>query len=89
MTALQPNDVQCLRHMLGTTPPAKYKTWGFRNYFCAGKSGSDYESLVRLEQAGLVVRGEERTDSVHFHATPLGMDIVGVPRKAPAREEQR
>ncbi len=84
---LAPNDVHCLRHMLGACLDRPRKEWGFRNYFCADASGADRESMERLLKLGLVSQGERGEFHSYYHATKMGMDLVGIPGKADARRE--
>lgn len=79
------DDISNLKHMLGATKPRPKRNWGFRNYFCAGKSGSDFESMLRLEAAQLVTRGREDEHHIYFHCTKAGCEKAGLDEKQTAR----
>lgn len=72
------SDVQNLKHMLGAQKHISKRNWGYRNHFCACKSGEDFDSMQRLEAAGLVVRGREQERSVFFHCTEAGCKAAGL-----------
>lgn len=77
----QMNDIDNIRHMTGSDSRYTRKQWGFRNHFCASKSGGDYESMIRLEKSGYVVRGREQEESIFFHATEKGLKAIGFTKK--------
>lgn len=77
MTAYLKEDLDNLRHMTGSDSRYKQRDWGFRNHYCANNSGSDYESMVRLEKMGCVIRSREESDMVFFHATEAGCQLIG------------
>lgn len=79
------DDVDNLRHMLGATRDSYKRDWGYRNHFCANKSGPDYESMIRLEAAGMVTRGRAQTSSIFFHCTEAGCKAAGLNEKQTRR----
>ena len=70
-------DLDNLRHMLGIRQSTPRKDFGFRNYFNSTESGPDYESMLRLERQGLVIRGRR----CYWHATRAGCLAVGLNEK--------
>jgi len=73
--ALQPEDLENLRHMLGVSERNRR---GYRNYFVAG--GDDVASMERLREAGLVVKNERYRLSPEpcYHATLAGAQAIGL-----------
>ena len=71
-------DLDNLKHMTGCDPRYKKRQWGFRNHYCASKSGKDQESMQRLLSAGYVVQGVEQERSIFFHATEAGCKAIGM-----------
>ena len=71
-------DLDNIRHMTGAQARYKKIQWGFRNHFCAGKNGDDFESMQRLLCAGYVVEGIEQEHSIFFHATEKGCKAIGM-----------
>jgi len=70
------DDLDNLRHMLGATTDVKKRDWGYRNRFAPG--GKDIESMQRLENAGLVIRGRPYHETHFYHATARGCEAVGL-----------
>lgn len=70
------DDLDNLRDMLGATTYVKKRDWGYRNRFAPW--GKDIESMQRLEQAGLVIRGRPYHDTHFYHATARGCEAVGL-----------
>ena len=71
-------DLDNLKHMTGCDPKYKKRQWGFRNHYCASKSGKDQESMQRLLSVGYVVQGVEQERSIFFHATEAGCKAIGM-----------
>jgi hypothetical protein len=69
-------ELDVLRHMLGNHKSASL-TPGWRNYFCAGMSGEDHDTLLRLEKKGLVRRGPRINEGTnqYWFATPEGIEL--------------
>lgn len=78
---VQPRDMECLKHMLGIQSNIRKVMWGYRNRFCSAPGSDDYESMQRLESAGLVERGRNIGDMVTFHATQAGCEAVGLSKR--------
>lgn len=78
MSQITADDLDNLRHMLGSDP-ARFtqKQWGFRNYFACG-GGENEKSMRRLESAGFVRQGRPYDKSFCFHATEEGCKAVGM-----------
>jgi hypothetical protein len=72
-------DLDNLRHMVG----AASRTPGFRNHFAPG--GKDVDSMLRLEAAGLVIRGRRYEETFFFHATEAGCKVIGMSAAATKR----
>lgn len=70
-------DMACLRHMVGIREGTPRRDHGYRNYFNSSESGPDYESMLRLESQGLVIRGRR----CYWHATKAGCLAVGLNEK--------
>lgn len=76
-------DFRILRHMLGaddsSTKKARAK-WGERNHYAAKPDDESWESLLRLEKAGFVKRGNTSPDTglLFWHATVKGCQWVGL-----------
>lgn len=67
-------DMNNLRHMLGVGSHIPKRQWGYRNHFNADEGHSDMPSLLRLEAAGLIVRGRPG----YWHATAAGYDAINL-----------
>lgn len=61
---------EIMRHALGLN----YKKRPFRNHFCTGPGGKDYEMCQQLEEMGLMVSSKSPIcpDDVIFVVTPAG-----------------
>jgi len=76
------DDLDLLRHAAGATSDVKRKDWGYRNYFAAGKDGSDREGLERMVAAGLAVQGRDIPGGlIYFHVTEEGCRALGMTKK--------
>ena len=73
-------DIDNIRHALGAEPRYKKRMWGFRNHYCANTTGPDWDSMMRLEQKGYVVRGykQEKSGTQFFHVTKAGGEAIGL-----------
>ena len=71
-------DMDNLRHMLGARSTDKKRDWCYRNYYCANVGD---ESMERLAQQGLVIKGAEGRDQVYWHATEAGCKAIGLTDK--------
>lgn len=80
-------DLDNLRHMLGAEPERPRKSWGFRNYFCAGDS--DVPSMERLVVAGWALNRGARDGSTYYSATRAGCVAVGMRTKEIDRMEPK
>lgn len=69
-------ELEVLQHMLGNNR-RNGLTPGWRNCFCAGLEGKDYETLLRLEKKGLVRRGPTINEgqNQYWFATPEGIKL--------------
>lgn len=79
--AVNPQDLENLRHMLGADAHRRKGVWGFRNHFAP--SQSDMPSMLRLQEAGLVRPGGPYADRAvkaltFFHATEAGCKAAGL-----------
>ena len=72
-------DLDNLRHMVA----ADARNAGYRNHFAPG--GEDIASMLRLEQAGLVIQGRPYEETHFYHATLLGCKAAGLSRAATRR----
>ena len=74
------SDLELVRHTVGAKPHIPKRQWGFRNHFCSGTSGKDYEGMLRLEKAGFMVRQErsEEWGGIYFYATVEGCKAIGL-----------
>lgn len=70
------DDLEKLRHMLGATVDNPKRYWGYRNHFLPG--GKDIDSMQRLEQSELVIRGRTYHDTHFYHATARGCEAAGL-----------
>lgn len=75
---------ELLTHMLGAGPHIARKMHGYRNYFCAGIGGGDYQALVEMGAAGLVKAGGTINDGTmqYFYATVEGCKAIGLHKAA-------
>lgn len=73
-----------LRHMLGAGSHYKKQQHGFRNRFCAGIGGPDYEEMLAMEDAGLVEAGVKINGGrdQFFSATVAGCEAIGLSKAA-------
>ena len=69
-------DMQNLRHMLGAGSHIKKRNWGYRNHFAP--AGDDVQSMLRLESAGLVIKGKPYHETYYYHATKAGCEAAGL-----------
>ncbi len=67
-------DMDNLRHMLGVRHGTRKRDYGYRNYFNSTEAGADFESMLRLESQGLVIRGRR----CYWHATEAGCRAIGL-----------
>lgn len=77
-------DKNILRHMLGANSDTRKSNWGYRNYFCACLSGTDYDSLAKMEKLEIVKRGQTINGgkNVYFFATLAGCKAIGLHKAA-------
>lgn len=78
-SAISAEDLGNLRHMLGIGQHIPKRQWGFRNYYAS--SVSDMPSMMRLEAAGFIRRGQPYEDAYYFHATESGCRAAGLNAK--------
>ncbi len=69
-------DMENLRHMLGIGSHIKKRQWGYHNRFAPG--GPDIQSMERLEEAGLVQKGQPYQETPFYHATEAGCVAAGL-----------
>lgn len=71
-----------LVHMLGVGNHINKKLHGYRNRFCVNTAehNEDYQSMVGMMEAGLVVPGEKINGGAtqFFHATKAGCKAIGL-----------
>jgi hypothetical protein len=79
------SDMDNLRHMLGARSDNRKRDWGYRNHYCTSPGGDAYDSMVRLEAAGLVKKGRVGVVNVFFHATEAGCRAIGFDDKQTKR----
>lgn len=68
-------DMDNLRHMLGARSTDSKRDWGYRNYYCANVGD---ESMARLAEQGLVIRGNASPEQAYWHATEAGCKAIGL-----------
>lgn len=79
------DDLDLLRHALGAEPERSRKSWGFRNYFCAGGPDAGWERLVA---AGFARNcGAHGAGDIYYAATRDGCRAVGMTDREIARME--
>ena len=81
--AINEDDLDNLRHMLGVGDHIAKRHWGYRNYFAA--SGSQCEEMDRLVAAGLAERGRQTDTMTYYHATMAGCDAIRMGKAAKRR----
>ena len=77
MSPLTMDQADKLRHALGVSEGVPSHGLVYRNYYCAEDGDEDMQALVA---AGLMVVGHTINGGRdrYYHATPLGMRLVGV-----------
>lgn len=73
-----------MRHSLGFERRYPRKSWGFRNHYCASPGHTEWDTLIGLEQRGLMVRSSQN-GSGYFHVTEEGCRAIGLPKAAMRR----
>jgi len=76
-----------LIHMLGAGSHYKKSQHGFRNRYCANVGGMDYQILLDMKDAGLVIHGHAINDGQDrfFFATEAGCKAIGLSKAATKR----
>lgn len=80
------DDMHSLRHMLGVSEHKRKSSWGYRNYFAAG--AGQIASMERLVSAGYATRGGSCGSLTYYHATEVGMDMIGMSKAAKRRAKE-
>jgi hypothetical protein len=86
-TAIDPRHAEILVHMLGAGNHVRKANHGYRNHYCAGLTGDDYQTLIEMCAAGLVMPGpiiNEGCDR-YFFATRQGCEAIGLGKAATMR----
>lgn len=68
--------IKLLQHALGADSRYNKKQWGFRNRFCADSRHEDYDDLVKMVDAGLMVK-HKALGNLYFSATTAGAVAIG------------
>ncbi|WP_295991648.1 hypothetical protein [Rugamonas sp.] len=78
VATLELGDLDKLRHAVGAVQHRPKRTWGLRNYFCAGRGGAVELAMRRLVAAGFMSAGHESDKQSYFHATKDGCKMAGL-----------
>jgi hypothetical protein len=78
VATLQAGDIDKLKHTVGAVQHRPKRTWGLRNYYCAGRGGASEESMRRMVAAGFISAGYESDEQAYFHATKAGCKLAGL-----------
>jgi hypothetical protein len=74
---------ESLTHMLGAGSHIPKRQHGYRNQFCSTVGSEDHVSMLEMEVAGLVVKGQTiNGDMQFFYATEAGCEAIGLSKAA-------
>lgn len=79
-----PDKLDILRHMLGAGDHIRKSQHGYRNHYCASIGSSEYITLLKMRDDGLVTAGRlsASTNQQFFYATKLGCVSIGLHKAA-------
>lgn len=87
---LKPVWKENLTHMLGAGSHIPKRQHGSRNRFCSTISSKDHVSMLEMEAAGLVVKGQTLYGGLQFFfATEAGCKAIGLSKAAIKRALKR